>query len=115
MTGRADHMEVPLPSIGSGGVLRIERSQYGDYFDFQLEVKPSDANGVRERLGTESVALALVSGYACRTRLIVMEGVGANDEPMGAATLIVGNTTLFLPFEQSQALAEFLGVELERT
>lgn len=114
MTGQANHIEVPLPVIGPGAVLRAQRSQYGDYFDFRVEVKAPDPSGIRASMGAEVASIAVVSGYACKTRLIVMDGVGADDEPIGAATLLVGNTTLFPPLEQAQALAAFLGIELER-
>lgn len=114
MTGQADHIEVPLSLGGQRVVLRAERSEYGDYFDFYLLVRQPDPLEIRASLRTEWTSIAHVSGYACKTQLIVMEGIGPDDEPFGSATLIVGNATLCASFEHAQALASFLGVELER-
>lgn len=110
MTDQLDRIDVPAPSIGPGALLRVERSQYGDYFDFELLGVPSkvlgDVEGAR--------VVATISGYACRTRLIVVEAVDRDDKPAGTAMLVVGNTTVFLPVEHGAELATFLGIELER-
>ncbi|MFC3715184.1 hypothetical protein ACFONC_03340 [Luteimonas soli] len=87
-------------------MLRAARSQYGDYFDFELLAAPT--KGVGELLGARTIAL--VSGYACRTQLLVHGDEAQIDDAM----LVVGNTTLFLPVEHGAALAAFLGIELQR-
>lgn len=107
MTGRPDHIEVPVPSIGPGGSLRAARSRYGDYFDFELL-------GAAQEPGDYSLVSA-ISGYACRTRLLLESGVNEDGGiAFDYALLVVGNTTVFLPAEQGEALAEFLSIELER-
>lgn len=107
MTAPTGHLELPL--IGTGVVLRVEKSQYGDYFDFELRaVPPAAAEGA---IRADSASVAVVSGYASIIKLVE---TGRGVSPASAAILIVGNTSIFLPLEHCHALAKFLGVDLEK-
>jgi hypothetical protein len=111
MNGRADHFEVPVLSAWPGAVLRAKRSQYGDYFDFELRAVSIEGGG--DVLGPQPVVH--VSGYASRTQVVALEvGESESGTELGSAVLIVGNTRMFLLIEHGQTLATFLGVELER-
>lgn len=115
MTGQADHIEVPLPMIGPRAVLRAERSQYGDYFDFEVRNGPAEgvAQDVAALIGAS--AIASIAGYACRARIVAVEfGTLDDGSTLGGALLVVGNTTVLLPLEHGPDLAMFLGIELER-
>lgn len=115
MSVQANHIEVPLAMTGLNAVLRAERSEYGDYFDFEVRYVPSEEIGKELAAVLGSQAIALIAGYACKPRLVPAE-FGALDDgsPSGSALLIVGNTTVLLPLEHGPALATFLGIELER-
>lgn len=116
MTGHPDRLEVSVPSIGPDGVLWAARSEHGDYFDFELRNVPSKGieKDVARVLGPPLIAR--ISGYACKVRVMTVEvGVMDDGSPLGSAMLVLGNTTLSLPFEHGQPLAAFLGVQLEKT
>lgn len=91
MTDQADQLQVPTSTAGC--CLLAVRSQYGDYFDFEL-LWPSSIN---------TAVVGVISGYACSTRIY--------SRPDGSI-LTVGNTSVFLPTEQAKQLAAFLGIEV---
>lgn len=96
MSGQADSLEIPVPAVGPGGVLRAVRSEYGNYYDFELRGSP-------EHGGSDNI-VALVAGYAARLQV---------SHAAGGTLLAVGNTSVLLPRESGQQLADFLGVPLE--
>ena len=98
MSGQLDSLVIPVPEIGPGGVLRAMRSQFGNYFDFELR-------GSSEHEGGGKV-IALLSGYAARVQL-------QESSTAAGIFLVVGNTSVFLPPESGQLLADFLGIPLE--
>ena len=98
MSGQADSLEIPVPAVGPGGVLRAVRSEYGNYYDFELRGSPEHEGGGR--------VIALLSGYAARVQL-------QESSTVAGIFLVVGNTSVFLPLESGQLLADFLGVPLE--
>lgn len=96
MSGHTDSLEIPVPAVGPGGVLRAVRSEYGNYYDFELRGSP-------EHGGSDNI-VALLSGYAARLQV---------SHAAGGTLLVVGNTSVLLPRESGQQLADFLGVPLE--
>lgn len=98
MSDQAGYLEVP--AIGPGGVLRVSWNEYGDYCNFQL-VRSSDDG--------EQLAATLF-GYAVR----IAVATHGDDPEIGFTSLVVGNASVFLPWDSGQLLAEFLGVPLEK-
>ncbi|MBH1829243.1 hypothetical protein I5W35_19235 [Stenotrophomonas maltophilia] len=96
MSDQANSLEIPVPTVGPGGVLRAVRSEYGNYYDFELRGSP-------EHGGSDNI-VALLSGYAARLQV---------SHAAGGTLLVVGNTSVLLPRESGQQLADFLGVPLE--
>lgn len=106
MSGQADKLEIPVPMLGPEGVLRVTRSQYGDYCDFELH-----GSGPPLTVGSNNL-VSVVYGYAARLRVrsVIYQ---VNGDDVGYALLNVGNTTFFLPLDSGQLLSEFLGIPLE--